>query len=143
MLADLVTVAIEIGRVSLSEHGRLLAEERQGRPNTPSSGIGRSRATGCISHFVFVAALYRAGTGILLEEVVFWKNYGRSGDGSCLKEEAPALVAHLMRRFGFVFSASALCTCNETYEVRNAPEQQWGAHQRCHATVVALALPYP
>jgi hypothetical protein len=29
-LADLVAVAIQVGRVSLSELGRLLAEERQG-----------------------------------------------------------------------------------------------------------------
>ena len=44
-LADVVAVAIQIGRVSLSELGRLLAEEREGPPNIPSNGSGDLRPT--------------------------------------------------------------------------------------------------
>lgn len=43
-LDDLVLVAIEIGRDSLSKFGRMLAEKRSGAAKMPSSGIGGSPA---------------------------------------------------------------------------------------------------
>ena len=38
-----------------------------------------------------------------------------------LKAKVPSFVTHLMQRFGYALSASALRTRNDTCKVRNAP----------------------
>lgn len=64
---------------------------------------------------------YRAGTRVLVEEVVFREKQGGLAREGHLRDKVLAFAADLLQRFGPAFSATAVGSPKETCKVRNAP----------------------